>query len=336
MEKLDKKDLRILYALEFNARMPVSEVAKSAGISVQLAKYRLDNLFRKGVIRRTTAIIDPHRLGFFTYRLYLRLQNATDEDESRLIVYLVSSPYTIWVVSASGNWDVEVVFLAKNPVRVDLFIREMKNQFGNLIQNYVISPSTANYHFGRAYFVEGAEKKEKIPFYGSEPSEVTVDQTDLGILALLVADARMPVQEIAHKLGISFNTVKQHVKGLESSGVLQSYRTFLDLEKVGLEFYKAIITTRSFSDADEKKMLSFCMSEREIVYFVECFGGWNLEIEAEVVDEADFRGIMKRFRNKFGDVLQNYEILHIYREHKLNYFPVAAQLLKAKTRTPKP
>ncbi|HNT61108.1 MAG TPA: winged helix-turn-helix transcriptional regulator, partial [Candidatus Bilamarchaeaceae archaeon] len=109
MPKLDKKDFRILHELDYNARMGLKELGKKVGLSPQTAKYRLDRLRREGVIKGSMAVVDFHRLGFYTYRVYLRLQKATEKEEKVIVDYFVAHPKTIWVVGARGRWAMEVV-----------------------------------------------------------------------------------------------------------------------------------------------------------------------------------------------------------------------------------
>ncbi len=330
MEKslsLDKKDFKILHELDYNARIPLTKLGKKVGLSPQVTQYRMQNLIKRGVIRGTMAVIDVHRLGFYTYRVYLRFQKTTEQDEKKIIDYFINHGRTLWVVSTSGRWDMEVVFLAKNPIQLNNIIRDFKREVGEWIKNYSVSPALVNYHFGRSYLVEGAERA-KSPLYGLEPPKEELDALDVKILKALSMDGRESKQEIAKKLSVSFNTVKERMKNLEKRGVIQTYRIFIDLDKIGRAFYKAMITTRGLSEEIEKKMLSFCTWENSVVYLVETVGEWDLELEAEVKDEAEFRKIMSSFRNAFSDIVQDYELLHVYKEHKVNYFPMADEILE--------
>ncbi len=325
LPKLDKKDFRILHELDYNARMGLKALGKKVGLSPQVAKYRMDRLRREGVIKGSMAVVDFHRLGFYTYRVYLRLQKATEKEEKAIVDYFVAHPKTIWVVSTSGRWDMEVVFLAKNPIQVNGFLRGMKKEVGEWMGNYSMSPAMVNYHFGRAYLGE-AEGRET-PKYGGEVPAEELDLADLRILRELSLDARVSNQEIAGKVGMSFNAVKERIRGMERRGIIQAYRIFIDLGKVGRTFYKAMISTGGVGEEEEKAMVSFCMREESVVYLVGTAGEWDLEVEAEVRDEEEFRGIMGRFRNAFSGVMRDYEVLHVYREHKINYFPMADEMV---------
>ena len=329
MEKLDKKDFKILYELDFNARMPITKLAKKVGLSPQLTKYRLKKLTGKGVIRGFLALIDIHKLGYYSYRIYLRLQKVSSDDHSKIIKFFNIMLPSVWVVSTSGRWDVEIVLLARNPVDFNNILRKIKGKLGEQLKNYSISPSIFNYHFKRTYLIEA--KREIVPeafVYGFEYEPYKLDEINVRILNLLSKNARMGNKDIGKAVGLSDGAVKERIKKLEKDGIIQSYRIFIDIDKIGKKFYKAMATAKALSEEHEKVIYSFSASRSEVTYFVGCFGEWDFEIETEVNDEADFRKLMNEFMNQFGDVAGDYEVLHVYEQYKMDYFPIADRLLK--------
>lgn len=137
----------------------------------------------------------------------------------------------------------------------------------------------------------------------------------------------MSTKDIAREARISFNSAKERIRKLEGRRVIQAYRLFIDLEKIGRSFYKALISTNAVGEDEQKKMFSFCNLEPDVAYLIVCFGGWDLEVEAEVEEERDFRELMRKFRNLFSGVITDYQMLHVYAQHKMNYFPMADELL---------
>ncbi len=60
---LDDLDLRIVALLLKDARTPAAQIAEQIGLSRPAVADRLDKLERNGVIRGTTAVIDPVAIG---------------------------------------------------------------------------------------------------------------------------------------------------------------------------------------------------------------------------------------------------------------------------------
>jgi len=67
-----------------------------------------------------------------------------------------------------------------------------------------------------------------------------MDDTDREILRCLYEDARMPLRQIAEKLGISVSTVSVRIKALENEKVIKSYIPVLDPAKLGYDLLTII------------------------------------------------------------------------------------------------
>lgn len=61
--ELDELDLRIVALLLKDARTPAAQMAEQIGLSRPAVADRLDKLERQGVIRGTTAVVDPAAIG---------------------------------------------------------------------------------------------------------------------------------------------------------------------------------------------------------------------------------------------------------------------------------
>ena len=61
-----------------------------------------------------------------------------------------------------------------------------------------------------------------------------MEETDRRIVALLSADGRMSLADIARDTGLSTSALHQRVRRLERSGVITGYRAEIDYREVGL------------------------------------------------------------------------------------------------------
>jgi DNA-binding Lrp family transcriptional regulator len=62
-----------------------------------------------------------------------------------------------------------------------------------------------------------------------------LDDTDVRILKVLLADSRLSSRQIAKACKISIGTVLSHVKKMEDEGIVKGYTALLDQEKLGYE-----------------------------------------------------------------------------------------------------
>ena len=60
---LDKTDLEILRILIRDGRTPVAQIAEDIGLARPTVAERIDKLEKQGVIRGTTAVVEPEALG---------------------------------------------------------------------------------------------------------------------------------------------------------------------------------------------------------------------------------------------------------------------------------
>ncbi len=61
---LDEKDMKILEMLRENARIPLTDIATTLGVSESTVRKRVRALEEEGVIKRYTIVVDPAKLGY--------------------------------------------------------------------------------------------------------------------------------------------------------------------------------------------------------------------------------------------------------------------------------
>ncbi len=95
------------------------------------------------------------------------------------------------------------------------------------------------------------------------------DATDIEILKLLQANARMPVKEIADKIHLSPTPVHERIRRLEEKGIINKYAALLNRDAVqkGLMVI-CYISLRQHSNTEGAKFIKAIMAMPEVI---ECF-----------------------------------------------------------------
>lgn len=230
-------------------------------------------------------------------------------------------------------WCIACFDQAINNARINIkkIFKKIKEEFGQYFSKYNVSSSIFNYHFKRDYLLDKKREEFAPKYYGFEPKSEELDKLDVNILSQLSENCRQNNQEIAKKLSVTYHTVKSRIQSLEKRKIIQSYRILISLEKINRKFYKALIQLNNPTKEDEKKFYSFCSQLNFVVYLVEVLGEWQLEIETEVESQEEFTELLRKIRNEFPDLILDYEILQVTKEHKLNYLPMGHEILE---RTP--
>ena len=109
-----------------------------------------------------------------------------------------------------------------------------------------------------------------------------VDETDVQILELLLADARLSSRQIARRLAVSVGTVLGRIKRMEREGVIRGYSAVLDHEKLGYEL--TVVTEIMVSKG---KLLEM---EREVAKWSTVCCVYDVTGETDAVVIAKFHG----------------------------------------------
>jgi Lrp/AsnC family transcriptional regulator, leucine-responsive regulatory protein len=118
---------------------------------------------------------------------------------------------------------------------------------------------------------------------------VSVDDTDLVILELLVHDARASQRRIARQVGMSAPAVAERIARLERSGLIRGYRAEIDRSRLGfpLVVYVSVVATNTLKQPYEVLDALGALPEVEEVAIVA--GPMDLILRLRVRDQEHLR-----------------------------------------------
>jgi Lrp/AsnC family transcriptional regulator len=140
------------------------------------------------------------------------------------------------------------------------------------------------------------------PQYGNMANMDTLDRK---ILALLQADASLPLEEIGTRIGLSRNAVWRRVKTLEEAGVIRARVALLDPEKIGLGLTVfMLIRTRDHAPGWLERFASATRDMPEILGAYRMTGDLDYLIRARVADVKAYDALYQRLirRVELADV----------------------------------
>lgn len=130
-----------------------------------------------------------------------------------------------------------------------------------------------------------------------------LDKTDIRLLELLQADARLTTKELADKLGKSITPVYERKKRLENEGFITRYTAIVDKNKIGKSL--VAFTNVQLRQHAQQILLNF---EKTIVKFeevMECYhmtGVYDYLLKVAVTDMSAYQDFIVNKLAKLTDI----------------------------------
>ena len=119
------------------------------------------------------------------------------------------------------------------------------------------------------------------------------DRFDAAILRILAAEGRIPVVDLARRVGLSKSPVQARVKRLEEAGVIAGYRAVLDPVKMG-QAHVAFVEVR-LSDTREAALQAFNRAVLAVPEIEQCHmiaSRFDYLLKVRTGDIADYRRVL--------------------------------------------
>lgn len=146
--KLDKKDKKILKALDKDARASIASISRKTGIQRDSVHYRINRMKRSGTIRFFHTVLNPSILGCEIYSyVNFTLHNLTPEKEKSMIEHFENNPHIVYAAKTTGKWDFMINIAAEDLNQFDKVLNKLRVDFADIIKEYESSPIIQEYKY---------------------------------------------------------------------------------------------------------------------------------------------------------------------------------------------
>lgn len=299
--KLTKADKIILKEIAFNSRILEKELARKCNLSKDSIRYRIARLEKVGIINGYGVFIDYTRLGYESYKLYLRL-NATFEQRKKLRMFLEGRKEVFATFESNGNWDVAVAVFAKNRQEYNSFENDLLAQFGKWIisKDFCLMMDVGMFDYG---MIHPSSSNKVISLWDGDGSE-KIDEKDVALIGELHKNSRESLVNLSAAVNLSVDAVSKRLKKMEANKVIQFYDTDIDYGALGFEKYKMFVYVKDYSVEIENQLMEFLQRQKNVINVVRTIGPWKLEIEFLIEKHEVFEKVLSEMQEKFGDVIQ--------------------------------
>lgn len=125
------------------------------------------------------------------------------------------------------------------------------------------------------------------------PESSQLDRFDLAILKALSQDGRLPVTELAGKVGLSKTPCQVRLKRLIAEGYIRGFKALLDPAKLGMD--QVVFVEVKLSDTSESALRAFNAAVREIPEVEQCHmiaGAFDYLLKIRTRDMQGYRGLL--------------------------------------------
>ncbi|NOX71556.1 MAG: Lrp/AsnC family transcriptional regulator [Candidatus Micrarchaeota archaeon] len=313
MKQLDKIDRKILAAIETDARMPVSRIAKKARISRTVAEYRLKKSEETGIIRGYYCLLDPSKFGLTVWKLWLSIKMGNDKEREGFYGFVSEHPRVWWYSECAGAYDVVICVLCRNPHEFYDFFTHLQGKWGKIIRDSVTLINVSFEYHTRGYLLENRSKLIGTSFQ-KRPRLQKMTETEMEILRLLSKNSRIGYAKLSQKTGKNVKTIRRAIENLKHAGIIVYFRPSIDVSKFGYEYYKVLLHLQNATVDVQNSILHWCRRHPNIMAVISCVGPWQFELEVETDSFKNLVAMLTELKDTFPETVRRYETLIITRE----------------------
>ena len=324
MGTCDSKDLKILYHLDQNSRLPYSKLGDAISMSQEAVRYRVKRLLEQGIVNTLTTVVDVAKLGSALYKVFLKLHNVNEQIISDMIEYLRASSQIAWVARTDGSFDLTFAVRAADIHDVLLLsntVDELVGKFDCFINRRVFCVNISGEYLRRAYLVNRKRRIAKTGYYTVRSKPQVVDKINVQILKKLARNSRLSAVQLAENLPISSDAVLGRIKQLEKQKIITQYLLVLNHHLMDQIHFKVFIFLNHATPEKLNEFLNHCKSYPNVIYIIKTLGEWDCELDIEVRNIKQYRELMMDLTSRFATIIKSYDALMISRIHKYNLFP---------------
>ena len=313
MEKVDLRDRKILYHLDLNSRQSFSQVGKKVGLHKDVVAHRVKRLQEKGIIVRFNTLIDTLKLGYTCLRFYFNYQYITPEIKKEIIDHFVNFKRSQIVVTFEGSVELCVILLAKNVSEIHSFWQRTLSKYRDYFADQIIAPFIGENIYSKSFLID--EKDDRTNLIVRRGGEIVdYDDLDFQILKILAYDSRIPTIDIAKKLNLTTNTVRNRIKRLIDLGVILKFHITINWELIGYKWFKVDIYLKDYNKIHQ--IIKYLEANPYLGYIDKTLGYVDLELELIVKNVDQLKQIIEDISIKFPKMIRSYIYFSVAKSHK--------------------
>jgi len=217
-----------------------------------------------------------------------------------------------------------VEVLALTVEKFDKTLNELVNSIGDNLKDYKSLITLSEYKtyspLLESFFKNIIEKPKRIKKIKTKPYEI--DRTDYLILKKLEKNSRLSLIEMAEQLDLTVDIVRYRIRCMEEDKIIRGYTIELDFDKIGYSFYLLSLYFTNLTYENEKRLKWFFDANKNVRFAYKAALRQEVILEVLTKDVSEFQEVINSIRNKFHDIIENYDYLTLIEDYKDIIVPV--------------
>src|SRR3989344_7296927 len=146
-----------------------------------------------------------------------------------------------------------------------------------------------------------------------------MDKKDKKLLAELMINSRIPINQLAKKVGISREVATYRINKLIKDKTILNFYTIINTEALGFSRFGCCLQLKNITAQKEKEFLDFLINHKFVTYLGPIVGKWNFGFDLLVKDKEHLERIIKEITNYAEGNIESFIVISIGAEQ--GFFP---------------
>lgn len=320
--KLDLKDLKIIHFLINNSRISLSNLKKIIRLSKPSLINRIKKLTNYGILGKDSCFINFLNLGASIYNIEIKTGFSINEKE-KYIQYLKENPAIVQIISVSGkdcDLLIRVLLVHEGINNIIDYVAQFKIKDLNIFSVKKIYCKGLNlFKLNMDFNIKRKESSFEKSFNDSKIKIKKIKSDDIKLLYLLSNNSKLNIEELASKLNLSRDTIKDKISNLIRGEVILSFFKQYDLYKLGFSPY--FLKIKVFRRKKQKEIIEYLLNTGKCHGIFEHEESWNILAFLSFKDRNDLSKFETEFLKKYKDIIEDYEFIIVQEQLYYNLFP---------------
>ncbi len=321
--QLSESDKELLFLLESNAGLSFRQLAQIAKRKEHAVRRGYHRLVERGIITGRSLYVDTMRLGYTDYALYFSINSTNQREQASLLNTLKKSSLVRWLADVGGGYDYAVTFLSRSVHEVREFVDTFSRRHQDSFLSKQLALRTYMVRYPRRYLSPHRHWSAEYVM-GDHRGTVDIDATDRRILNLLSNSKFERDNAVARAAQISPSALVHRMNALRKKGVLLGDTYRVDLNCLGYNSFRVLITMKRLGADLRQRVLAFCRKHIAVRILVESFGSWDYEMELELPNSRAIKHFTNALQETFPHDIYSIQVIPIFAHLKYSGFPAQA------------